>query len=249
MSLAGGVAEGQPPRTLYLQTSTGGYRATIDSHFTVVFGRNEPDVHVCVGASDQSVSREHGSVRTDGTGWILRNHGRLPLLLPGSRQLLKEHEHRLPDGYTPVFIRTGRHSAHLIEVLVTARPTQVSTSRPEAPTVHDRVALDRTERRLLVVLSQHYLRGDDHPQPRSWKEVAEELNELDGGSSWTASRAAHVVERIRTRAASSGVPGITQAEGLRASDNTIKHNLITGLLMSGTLVPPDLREIGEATDW
>ena len=54
---------------------------------TVLFGRNKPDVHVCVGADDQRVSRQHGTLTWLGAQWWVSNTGQLPIRLPGSRLL------------------------------------------------------------------------------------------------------------------------------------------------------------------
>ncbi|MGH3983699.1 MAG: FHA domain-containing protein [Pseudonocardiaceae bacterium] len=248
-SLAGGVADG-PPRTIYVQSAKGGISATLSSDFTVIFGRNEPDVHVCVGENDPYVSRQHGSVRRDGGGWTLRNDGRQPILFPGPNLLLNGHEKPLAEGYTPLFIRTSPRHCHLIEVLVIPSAAQPeSRVRHDDVTEHRHLHLDDTERLVMVVLSQRYLRHESHPQPLSWNQLAEQLNEIEGGDAWTRKRAEKAVEQVRLRASRTGVPGLTRDEVGEPVGNALNHNLITALLLSATLVPPDLRAIGEAVDW
>lgn len=248
-SLAAGVAGGRPG-TIYLQSAKGGISATLRSGFTVVFGRNEPDVHVCVGGNDPQVSRRHGSVRSDGRCWTLRNEGQLPIVFPGPVLVLSGDERPIQDGYTPLFIRSAPQRAHLIEVLVTPSPAAAQpTARPDEETVQNRLTLTGTERLVMVALAQRYLRHDAHPQPLSWNQLAEQLNEIEGGTAWTRKRAEKAVEQVRLRAARAGVPGLTRDEVGEPVGNALNHNLITALLWSATLVPPDLAALGDTLEW
>ncbi|WP_279582173.1 hypothetical protein [Fodinicola feengrottensis] len=58
-SLARGVPPVQPG-TLFVLGVHGGMSVSPNSRFTLVFGRNEPEVHVCVGVDDPRVSRRQG---------------------------------------------------------------------------------------------------------------------------------------------------------------------------------------------
>ncbi len=41
----------------------------------LVFGRNRPEVHLCVGEDDLTVSRKHGTLTYSAGRWWLRNTG------------------------------------------------------------------------------------------------------------------------------------------------------------------------------
>ncbi len=100
--------------------------------------------------------------------------------------------------------------------------------------------LDR-ERLVLVALGQRYLRHEAYPQPLSWKNVEEELQRVRPEEGWTYKRAEHVVVAVRARLAKRGVAGLTRDEVGEPVGNVLNHNLILELLLSTTLVPPDLR--------
>lgn len=151
------------PGTLFVLGSNGGMSVAPDADFPLLFGRNEPDVHVCVGAGDLCVSRRQGLITREYARWVLRNTGRLPIRFPGSRLVLSGDQVELSAGYTPLFIVSPRQE-HLLEVRIT-------TSAPSADAGHDqetydRETYDRDQRKLgpeeklvLVCLTQRYLRN------------------------------------------------------------------------------------------
>lgn len=243
----GSLARGLPPvpaGTLFALGDRGGICVAPDARFTVIFGRNEPEVHVCVGAGDRGVSRQHGLLSHDGRRWTVHNTGHLTIRLPGSQLLLSGHQELLPVAYTPLFIRSGPDREHLLEVRV-AGPAPVGSSGVQfddtthyAGTIWE---LSDRERLVLVALSQRYLRHEAYPQPLSWSNVAEDLTAIQPGAGWTAKRAEHVVVAVRARLARRGVAGLTREEVGEPVGNVLNHNLILELLLSTTLVPPDLR--------
>lgn len=246
-SLAIGVPP-SPAGTLYVLASRGGLAATPRANFAVLFGRNEPDVHVCVGADDPHVSRCHGRLVCDGTSWWLRNEGRLPIRLPRSTLLLSGEEAPLADGYSPLFIRSSPRREHVLEVRVVGRPARDSGDEvaPDDETLRRPAhELSEEERLVLTSLAQRYLRQDRYPQPQSWKQVAGELNELVGDERWNAHLAANVVGKVRERLSRAGVKGLTREEVGEPVGNALNHNLIHELLETTTLVPPDLRLLGD----
>ena len=92
--------------TIFALSVAGGISVGPKEGRTVVFGRNRPEVHVCVGEDDPRVSREHGVLEHRDGSWWIRNTGRLPVRLPGGRLLFAEEEPvPLAEGYTPVFVR------------------------------------------------------------------------------------------------------------------------------------------------
>jgi hypothetical protein len=248
-SLARGLPPA-PPGTLFALGERGGIAVEPGTGFQVVFGRNEPEVHVCIGSADPAVSRQHGVLRHDRRRWSVRNTGHLPIRFPGSHLLLSGHEEPLAVAYTPLFIRSGPGREHLLEIRVSgAQPLPRSRANHSDSTRHAEVwELSERERLVSVVLGQRYLRHEAFPQPLSWNQVAEQLTELQLGEKWTAKRAEHVISGVRERLIEQAIPGLTRAEVGEPVGNTLNHNLITELLLSTTLVPPDLRLLSALVD-
>jgi hypothetical protein len=93
---------------------------------------------------------------------------------------------------------------------------------------------------VLVALSQRYLLHDLHPQPLTWREVGNLLQDARPEASWSPRRAEHLVADIRTRLSKEGVAGLTREEVGEPIGNKLNENLITELMLSTTLVPPHL---------
>src|SRR4051812_31470830 len=85
----------------------------------LIFGRNRPEVHLCVGEDDLTVSRKHGTLTNSEGRWWLRNTGILAIRI-GESRLLTAHDEAVPleEGYTSLVIEGSRGRLHLIEVLV-----------------------------------------------------------------------------------------------------------------------------------
>lgn len=243
-SLAYGIPPAAPG-TLFVQGPGGGMRVAPDSGFTVVFGRCEPDVHICVGAHDQHVSRRQGLIRHDGSRWMLYNTGKVAIRLPG-RLVLGGHEAELPTSFTPLFI-LGPEQEHLLETRVATRPRPRPGDRHEIPTADpDGWELDDdVERLVLTCLARRYLAQEPNPQPLTWAQVADELNRVRPGEGWNVRRAARVVEKVRMRL-SPHVPGLLEEEIPPPIGNALNHNLINALLVSATLVQTDLLQLESA---
>ncbi|MFC3495582.1 FHA domain-containing protein [Glycomyces rhizosphaerae] len=245
-SLAFGVPESEPG-TIYALSVSGGVRFRPKEERVVLFGRNRPEVHVCVGEDDRRVSRSQGRLARHGDHWWLANTGHLPLQLPGARMLFPEDEaYPLEVGYTPVFISGTARRRHLVELYVAGVDGRLPTPAPDASTLKDRPwKLDADERLALVCLAQRYLLHDAYPQPVSWKQVAAELAELQPDGGWRLKKAEHLVTKVRKRLSAAGVPGLTREEVGEPVGNMLNHNLVTELLRTRTLVPPDLLVLGE----
>lgn len=240
-SLALGVPD-SVPGTIYALSITGGITVRPREGRTIVFGRNRPDVHVCVGENDRRVSRHHGSLTHHSDHWWVQTTGKLPLRLPGSRLLFANDEPiPLTGGYTPVFVRGSSGREHLLELYVTGLEGLQPPSRHNEPTQPPRTwKLTLAEKLTLVVLGQRYLLHEAHPQPLSWRQAAEHLAELQPDAGWTAKRVEHNVVAVRARLSKDGVAGLTRDEVGEPVGNTLNHNLIRELMESTTLVPPDL---------
>lgn len=235
-----------PPETLMVLGSNGGMHVAPDADFPVIFGRNEPQVHVCVGAGDPHVSRRHGAIVREGRRWVLTNTGRLPIRLPDARLVLDGDWAELPLGYTPLFI-VGPKEEHLLEVRIATPPTpppDPATTHSASTVGQEAWELSPRERLVLACLAQRYLRGEPQPQPLSWAQVAEELNELHPTQRWTWRKAAHVVAKVRKRL-SPHTLGLLEHEVPPPVGNALNHNLISQLLLNTTLTREDLRLLGE----
>jgi hypothetical protein len=245
----GSLSRGLPPAqpgSLFVLGPYGGMSVAPDANFSLLFGRNEPEVHVAVGVDDTSVSRQQGLITRESSRWVLSNIGRLPIRFPGSRLVLSGQQAELQVAYTPLFI-VGPTQEHLLEVRVAAyAPPPGPGARPEAETDSPESPweLDPIERLVLVCLSQRYLRQDPLPQPLTWAQVADELSHLRPGEHWTAKRTAHIVTKVRERL-SRKLPGLSGKDLPPPLGNTLNHNLITELLVTGTIGISDLPLLDE----
>ncbi|WP_202805608.1 FHA domain-containing protein [Actinopolymorpha alba] len=247
----GTLARGLPPAepdTLFVLGESGGISVSPQAKFDVVFGRNEPDVHVCVGTNDRYVSRQHGYITREYSRWVLTNLGRLPIRFPD--RLVSSGEHAvLPPGFTPLFI-VGPQREHLLEVGIAARPASPPAAvAHHAETVRrDPWELNEEERLVLVCLAQRYLRHEPHAQPETWARVENDLASLQPQKQWTRKKAAHKVANVRERLSRSGVSGLKEEEIPPPVGNALNHNLITELLGSSAISTADLRLLDQKTD-
>lgn len=241
----GSLARGVPataPGTVFALALTGGMRLGPGEGREVIFGRNRPEVHVCLGEDDSLVSRHHGTLTHRQGQWWVSNHGRVPIRLEGARLLFKDEDPLpLSPGYTPLFVRGSQHREHLLEVFVagpegaTPVPLPADITRPPRSWV-----LTDDERLALVVLGRRYLLHDLRPQPLTWKETAAQLTELQPDAGWNAKRVERLVTAVRIRLSRDGVPWLTREEVGEPVGNTLNDHLLRELLLSTTLVPPDL---------
>ncbi|MBO2456272.1 FHA domain-containing protein [Actinomadura violacea] len=237
----GSLTAGHPPAragTLFVMGAYGGMRVAPDAGFEVVFGRCEPDVHVCVGPDDPHVSRRHGRIVREHARWVLYNTGRLAIRFPGARLVLGGHRAELPAAYTPLFI-VAPEREHLLEVRVAVGPGQGAGRRDVETRGPRGWELSDLERLVLVCLGRRYLGREPSPQPLTWAQVAGELAGLRPDERWSAKRAARVVNGVRRRL-STRVEGLLEEEVPPPIGNALNHNLIIELLVTATLVPADL---------
>lgn len=249
-SLAGG-APPAPPGTIFVLADHGGY-AVPPRKFTLLFGREEDDVHVAVGVGDPYVSRFHGRLTCDGSEWWMRNTGRLPIRLPRESLLLSGQEMPLQDGYLPLFIGRSPRREHLVEIRVVGWPKANTVGGPsldtKASATYD---LSPVERLVLTALAQRYLRGEQHARPMAWNQVADDLNRLSTDREWNPHAAANVVGNVRKRLSEANPPihGIIRTDDMpEPLGNALNHNLIRALLESTTLLPADLDRLGDPLD-
>ncbi|HZE40069.1 MAG TPA: hypothetical protein VE172_14780 [Stackebrandtia sp.] len=241
-SLAYGVPP-SPVGTIYALAISGGITLRPKEGRSVLFGRNRPEVHVCLGEDDRRVSRNHGSLTFRTDRWWVANTGRVPLRLPNSRLLFSQDEPvPLTMGYTPVFVRGSGGREHLLEVYVAGPEEPKPCTMPDEATQPPRCwALAEPERLALTVLGQRYLLHEVYPQPLTWHQAAAELADLRPNEEWSSKRVERMVSKVRARMSRRGVAGLTRDEVGEPVGNTLNHNLIRELMESTTLVPTDLR--------
>ncbi|WP_405749729.1 FHA domain-containing protein [Streptomyces sp. NBC_00144] len=246
-SLARG-ASGPVPGTLYALALTGGMALGPGEGREVLFGRNRPDVHICLGEDDARVSRHQGTFTHRGGQWWVRNDGRLPIRCAGTRLLFGgEEPFPLATGYTPLFAGGSRGREHLLEVFVTGPDDERPVPRHGDVTRPPRVWL-LTEQELLalIALGRRYLLHEPRPQPLTWKQTAAQLAELQPGAGWTDKRVEHLVNAVRLRLSRDGVPWLTREEVGEPVGNALNDHLIRALMVSTSLVPMDLSLIDAA---
>lgn len=263
-SLAFGVPPSSP-RTIHALALSSEASFPPRDDRTMLFGRNKPEVHVCVGERDPEVSRLHGRAVFHDARWWVANTGKRPIRLGSMRYLFPgDEEFPLPDGYTPLFVvgsvaseRPLERREHLLEMYVTG------SDGGQPPAKHAEVTrpprtwrLDPDERLALLILSQQYLYYHFHPQPLSYRQTAEQLAGLQPAVKWTPKKVEWLVKAVRDRLSGAGVRGLTRddvcgAQGLTKAEaavpigNVLNENLIRELMMSTTLVPRDLALLDE----
>jgi hypothetical protein len=209
---------------------------------TIRFGRNRPEVDLCVGETDLRVSRQHGVLTRRGAHWWVSNTGRLPIRLPKTQWLFRDEDPvPLPVGYTPLFIRGSRDREHLLELYIAGEDGGQPATQYDAVTqLPKQWRLTADERLLLVVLGQRYLLHEANPQPTSRQQAAVILAELQPHANWSVKRVEHMVADVRARLSAGGVHGLLREEVGEPVGNTLNDNLLRELVLSTTLVPPDL---------
>ncbi|MBB5801868.1 hypothetical protein F4560_001636 [Saccharothrix ecbatanensis] len=248
-SLARGVPHAAPG-AIVARALAGRIHADPAEGRTVRFGRNRPHVDLCVGETDLRVSRRHGLLTCRDGRWWVTNTGQLPIRMPGTRWLFPDEDSvPLPDGYTPLFIRGSRDREHLLELYVAG-----GTAKQLAPQ-HDSVTQPPTrwrftpdEHLMLVVLGQRYLLHEANPQPVSRQHAAQVLAELQPDANWSVKRVEHMVADVRARLSAAGVHGLLREEVGEPVGNTLNDNLLRELVLSTSLVPPDLALLDDHRD-
>jgi FHA domain len=248
----GPVRTGVPrPGTLVVLEPGGGPTVGPQEGRVLVFGRNRPDVHICVGPDDPGVSRRHGTLEFTAGRWWVRTLGSRPVRVGGTHVLRRGDEPvPLAEGRTSLLVEgADPRDLHLVRVRVVGvadRPPQaVQSGTVPVPCFK----LDATERLVMTVLAQRQLfaqrngHGPD-PQPLTSREAAVELAALAPAAGWTQKKVEHLVKKVRDRLTGQGVDGLVPEPGRTGFDSAYRRNLIEVLLVSGTLGAADLRLLG-----
>jgi hypothetical protein len=216
---------------------------------TVLFGRQADEVHVCVGADDQGVSRKHGVLSYERGQWHVRNTGRRPLHLPSGDLFPGVEPVPLAEGYTPLFVHGSGERRHLLELYVVgadgAGPRALHDHETHQPTAWP---LTDAERLAVTVLGQRYLRNEPNPQPLTRHEAASELQAIDPNGGWTHKKVERTVAEVRNRLSARGIAGLRASEVPSPIGNQLNDNLLRELLRTGTLEPADLTRLDDWAD-
>jgi hypothetical protein len=230
------------PGSIFALALSAGATLPPGSSEKIHFGRNRPEVDLCVGEDDLRVSRRHGVIGCRDGFWEVTNTGRLPIRLPAGRWLFPGAQPLpLAPGYTPLFVRGSRGREHLLEVYVIDAdgrcPDTLYAAVTHAP---DRYWLTDEEKLVLVALGQRYLAQQEFAQPLTRKQTAEEMARLRPDITWDEKKIERVIEPVRDRLRKEGVRGLTKAELDQPIGNMLNHNLIQALMANATLTPADL---------
>ncbi|WIX76403.1 FHA domain-containing protein [Amycolatopsis carbonis] len=206
------------------------------------FGRQPGPDGVKVGEDDPRVSREHGALTYRRGWWLLSNSGHTPIEFSPTRLLHSDDEPEpLPAGFTTLLVVGSGGRKHPLEVRVNApdhnRPMPVT-----GPTLPGRQwDLTTTQRLVLTVLGQQYLRREVPAQPMSRGHVAEIMGELEPGGEWDVRKVDRVIATVRDRLSGQGVRGLKRTEVPEPIGNSLNHNLLTELaITTNSLTRADL---------
>jgi hypothetical protein len=227
----------------------------------VRFGRNRPEVHICIGPEDLGVSRLHGTLEYRTGCWWVRATGGRPVRLG--------HTHELWNGDDPVPLADGRTSlqvdgtnpneVHLLRVEVAAGHGGCVLPLPPSTRCGTRTAqqagrpyrLESDERLVLTVVAQRRLRREPDTTLLTCREAVEELEvlrsrkpHLEGTPPrpWTVKMVEHRIGNVRERLAKMDVKNLKPLPGEAAKhDDYYRRNLVEELIRSRTLTPDDLR--------
>ena len=209
----------------------------------LLFGRNRPEVHLCVGEDDLTVSRKHGTLTYSAGRWWLRNTGLLAIRI-GESRLLTAHDEPVPlaEGYTSLVVEGSRGRLHLVEVLVVGPEVGITPRHGDQTRPIRAWDLRPEERLAAVALAEDYLRNHPGAQPATWQDAAKLMARLDPDRKWTDKKVEHRVRALRLRLAACGVHGVVQPE-VGGSGDALKHNLIKELIATNSISSQDLELI------
>ena len=233
------------PGTLVVLEPGVGLAASPAEGMVLWFGRNRPEVHICVGSDDPGVSRRHGTLEYSSGCWWVRTLGGRPVRV-GRTHVLRKGDEPVPlaDGRTSLLVEgADPNDLHLVrvEVVGAATPPRRDPCSGTAPVRCHR--LDPAERLVMTVLAQRVLLRLAGATLLTSREAAAELEVLAPGV-WTPRKVEHLVKRVRERLAAHGVDGLVPEPGSTGYDSAYRRNLIDELVDSGTLGTPDLRLLG-----
>jgi hypothetical protein len=254
------MTEVDTPGALHAFSHRGAIQVQPEPGRIVRFGRGGDEdgfrVDLPVGTYDLGVSRLHGELTYEQGHWWLRNTGKRLIRLPNNRQLpdrleCTDEPIALNVGFTQVSVMGTADREHAIELYVFGDLPRASPP-PDACTVTPRIwELTGDERLVLVVMGQRYLLNEPDASPLTYRETAVELEELAvaPGKSLRSLRkkVERTVEKVRKRFEETGeFPYPLRQDPDGPYDDTLKRNLLRGLVESTTLGKADLDRLDRA---
>ena len=240
---------GQRPGTLRVLEPEGGLIVSPVEGMVVRFGRNRPEVHICIGPDDLGVSRLHGTLEYRSGCWWVRATGGRPVRLGRTQELWCGDEPvPLADGRTSLQVEgTNPNEVHVLRVEVAAgrpRPAPLRSEHCGGQTDQvRRYRLESDERLVLTVIAQRVLLRCPGATLLTCRETVDELEPLQPGV-WTRKKVEHLLKDVRERLAAQGVDDVVPGPGSTGHDDSYRRNLVNELVRSGTLSPADLRLLG-----
>lgn len=227
-----------------------------DKHLTVSpvegmvvrFGRNRPEVHICIGPDDTSVSRLHGTLEYRAGCWWVRALGQQPVRLGHSHVLWCGDEPvPLADGRTSLQVEgTNPNEVHVVRVEVAAgrrEPEKPPSKRCDDQTNQVRgYWLKPDERLVLTVIAQRLLLRCPDATLLTCREAVKELETLQPGV-WTPKKVEHRIGNVRDRLAAQGCT-VKPPRGETGYDDSYRRKAVDELIRSRTLTRDDLRLLG-----
>ncbi|WP_033287866.1 hypothetical protein [Amycolatopsis jejuensis] len=235
------------PGALFVRGLAGTASVLPAEYARVAFGRAPGPDGVVVGADDPRVSREHGALTHRHGHWLLTANGHTPIEFSRTRLLHAGDEpEALPPGYTTLLIAGSGGRKHPLEVYVNAadhdRPLPVT-----GPTLPGHVwPLGDTEKLVLAILGQQYLRREANAQPMSRDHVTEIMRALHPDAEWNVRKVDRVIAGVRKRLAAARVRGLVREEVPEPIANSLNHNLLVELTeTTASLTRQDLEPVDD----
>lgn len=219
----------------------GGEEFEVTAEQPFVFGRADGDEVVGLDASDMGISAIAGSVEWAWGLWWLINHSRKRRLLledgsGGQPQRLECGQRFAINVRRLTVLVPGAIYTHRVEVVVPESDlARVEGSRLTSGTITTGdLTLSERDKDVLVAMFSGYLESFPRrsTRPRTYQQAAELL-----GPPWTGVTVRKQIERLKERAARSGV----YFDGPHANYDLADH-----LVANGLLVPDDLSRLTKA---
>jgi hypothetical protein len=252
--------------TLYARSTTGSIEVAPEPGRIIRFGRNlpklDPDVHLAVGPEDRRVSRHHGELTFHRRQWWLRNTGRQLLRLPRGQFIHKATDPiPLSPGPTWLYVKGSGFRDHLVELFVTdddqwRRRSDAQPPGAETWSTEDYGAIGFDELLALVALGESYLHYAPEPRPRTYREAAILLKDVDPQGRWSEKKVERKATKVREqvhledrRKATFPYKVMPEEGEPKPTDNRLLHNLLRGLVEQAILTPPHLGLLDEEPEF
>ena len=197
------------PGTLVVLEPGGGPTVSPTEGMVLWFGRNRPDVHICVGPDDAGVSRRHGTLEYSAGCWWVRTLGGRPVRVGGTQVLRRGTSRCRWPTAAPRCSWRARTPATCTScacsvVGAAEQPPRAGRARARCPsaasgwTPSERLVHDRRS----PSGSSCVLPAATPSRPPG--EAAEAARGPPARGGWTPKKVEHLVKRVRERLAGAG---------------------------------------------